>query len=1525
MNSPSFPSRHFRSGAVLALVCLACVVALWQAQRGTRAASPGWRATEPVRPAARLKRAATAALPLFVTGVVANGDPGGFEIEGDLRANTPTANTSDWTPGLAGTGVGVLTAAGAPVDAAKTFHLVDLYDSQADDIFRGGLKYPDNPNTWQWTTSKAGAKLDMNHGLLHVSNDANGHLWVMVASDRLSTNGNSYLDFEFLQNTLTANANGTFTSAGPNAGRTVGDLLLTLELTNGGAQPNFSVQRWEADGGVPIGFTYHTITPPAGTTFSASNVTGATPVSFGAFGAASYQQFAFAEAALDVTALIQGLNPCIGISTVMMKTKSSQAPTADLGDFIAPVQLTLGTAPAANAGADLADCQPMQGPTVFNPVGTATNGTPQWSVTGMTGGATAMIVNGNTLTPTVNVTGTGTITLNLAVTSQSCGTANDTVVLTVTAGATADAGADQTLCQTSGGPTVFALNGIVTSGAAVSWMVQGTTGTAMATILSPASAATNVNVAGTGTVTLLLTASTQTCGTGMDTVVLTVNPNPTANAGFDQTRCQANPQPTVFNLIGTAANGTPQWSVTGTTGTAMASLMNANTLTPAVSVNGAGTVTLTLVVTSPSCGTATDDIVLTVVPNPSAVITAPMTVTPNSTGNMASVPDAGMPSGYFWSIVNGTITNGQGTPAITFTAGPSGTVTLSVQVFGVNECASNGQKMIAIGCPALTLTPPTLPNPVTGVFYSQQLGATGGTGPYTFAHTSGTLPTGLTLTPGGLLSGTPTVNNNFSFTITANDAMNCPGMLTYMVSVTCPAITVAAPPAGTAGQFYSHQLTATPAGGNYTFAVTGGMLPAGLTLTPGGLLSGTVLTAGPYNFTITATGFGNQCGSPPQPLLLVIGCPTITLTPATLPNGVQGTPYNQMVTASPSGGNYSYAVTTNMLPPGLSLNGATGAITGTPSAPGNYAFAITATGFASGLVSCTQTQSYNLLITGTCAPITLNPAALPGGTVGTAYNQTISATGGTAPYTFSVASGALPAGLSLSSGGALTGTPTASGTFVFTLKATGQGGCASSRTYVITVACGTLSMTPDTLPPGQAGLAYLQTLTVMPAGPYSYTLLTGQLPPGYTLNAQTGVLSGTCNTLGTYSFTLRAQAGTCSLTRAYTLPVVCPTLTLNPATLPNGALGAPYQQTFSSAPVNDAGGYGYSAILTAGALPAGLSLNYNSGLLSGAPTAAGRFSFTVQVTNFNLCPVARAYTLTIDAVLGRATALAQQADYDGDGQSDPALWSAKDGSWRIFKSGSRQTVTARWGTAGDVALLGDYDGDGQTDLAVFRPSNGTWYILKSGRSSDGGVLAKAWGLPTDVPVPGDYDGDGKTDIAVWRGADSNWYIVRSSDGMIDTVAWGAAYAPYDDVAVPGDYDGDGKTDVAVFRRATGTWYVKRSSDGQIMAKAWGLGTDVPVAADYDGDGKTDIAVWRGSTWYIWQSARNSARVMEWGANYAPYFDQAVPGDYDGDGQADLAVWRAADQAWYVHCSGDSNVLTRLLGQAGDAPVSSRPR
>src|SRR5881296_1285346 len=103
---------------------------------------------------------------------------GGLAIDGNLITGTPVANVGDWLictnvapPGTAGA---VLDKNGAPLDISRTFHLIDLYNANNDTTFTGGHKWFDDPNTWQWTTSKASSKTDINNVLLHVGQDCDG-------------------------------------------------------------------------------------------------------------------------------------------------------------------------------------------------------------------------------------------------------------------------------------------------------------------------------------------------------------------------------------------------------------------------------------------------------------------------------------------------------------------------------------------------------------------------------------------------------------------------------------------------------------------------------------------------------------------------------------------------------------------------------------------------------------------------------------------------------------------------------------------------------------------------------------------------------------------------------------------------------------------------------------------------------------------------------------------------------------------------------------------------------------------------------------------------------------------------------------------------------------------------------------------------------------------------------------------------------------------------------------------------------
>lgn len=319
------------------------------------------------------------------------------------------------------------------------------------------------------------------------------------------------------------------------------------------------------------------------------------------------------------------------------------------------------------------------------------------------------------------------------------------------------------------------------------------------------------------------------------------------------------------------------------------------------------------------------------------------------------------------------------------------------------------------------------------------------------------------------------------------------------------------------------------AGGNHTLIYP--LLDGSPALDAGGASSLTTDQRG-WSRPFDLNNAGNAAGSNGADIGAYekIVCAQITL-PISLPNATVNTAYNAAVAANPAG-NYSYAVTTNTLPPGLTLNSATGALSGMATASGNYTFVITANGNG-----CALTQAYNLLVVSACTTLTINPAWLPAPVAGVAYTQTLTAVGGTGPYTFAVTQGMLPTGLTLNAQtGVLSGTVAQGGSYSFRVTTTDMAGCTGSRQYVMSVACKPLSFTPATLPNGAQGVAYSQALTISPAANYTVSLLLGQLPPGFTLNSA-GVISGITTQTGTYNFTVKALAGTCQGTKSYSLVI----------------------------------------------------------------------------------------------------------------------------------------------------------------------------------------------------------------------------------------------------------------------------------------------------------------------------------------------------------------------------------------------------
>lgn len=188
--------------------------------------------------------------------------------------------------------------------------------------------------------------------------------------------------------------------------------------------------------------------------------------------------------------------------------------------------------------------------------------------------------------------------------------------------------------------------------------------------------------------------------------------------------------------------------------------------------------------------------------------------------------------------------------------------------------------------------------------------------------------------------------------------------------------------------------------------------------------------------------------------------------------------------------------------------------------------------------------------------LAVTTASLPGGSTGTAYNQTLTASGGTSPYTWAVSSGSLPAGLSLSSGGVISGTPSASGLSSFTVRVTDASSNTATANLSINVTGSTLTILTSSLANIAQNVVVKRWLLASGGStPYTWTVNSGSLPAGLAL-ATDGTLSGTPTGTGTSSFVAQvtdAASATATVSLSIT-SVSAPFSPSSPTTDGNGVI-----------------------------------------------------------------------------------------------------------------------------------------------------------------------------------------------------------------------------------------------------------------------------------------------------------------------------------------------------------------------------------
>ena len=563
-----------------------------------------------------------------------------------------------------------------------------------------------------------------------------------------------------------------------------------------------------------------------------------------------------------------------------------------------------------------------------------------------------------------------------------------------------------------------------------------------------------------------------------------------------------------------------------------------------------------------------------------------------------------------------------------------------------NQPVAYRSYVITIADHGLTLPAMSLPEaPFKQAYDAALVPASGGTAPYRYALSGGALPQGLSLTQDGRIQGDSLNSGPFEFTVTVTDSS--PGgpytaTRDYMLFAQMPQFTVVpdTPPEGAVDEYLEVRFLPE---GRYTelvtFRVSSGALPSGVSLSTFGELTGTPLQAGEFPFVLEATDDTQKTAAVVRiPFVLRIAPPPLeVLDPPNL-DGMVGRPFDRDGLA-PLGGvaPYVFDLWQGVLPAGITLDD-DGAFRGIPEQAGEFAVTVM---IRDSTPSGPLQRLFSTVLRIRPAGLVVTPSQLPSAREARPFAVAFGAEGGVAPYAYALEGGSLPPGLTLSADGRLSGEPQTHGDFTIDVRVSDASDPVTPLTrvvsYTLRVEPAALLLEPESLQAGTVGVTWRETLRATGGlAPYVYAVKAGILPPGLTL--VNDEIVGTPSAAGTYTIEIEATdsdpVAPRKVARVYSVSIdeaaaatgaTAEAIDIDPATLPDGVAALPYNQTLSAT----GGTAPYTFAVTAGALPAGLTLNGTSGAITGTPTALASATFTITATDALGFTGTRDYTLEV--------------------------------------------------------------------------------------------------------------------------------------------------------------------------------------------------------------------------------------------------------------------------------------------------------